>query len=213
MTPDTPLPVGRRPTRWEERLNEGVSTRYLDHIAQQTAKGVDLDFEARLLDALLPRRARVLDAGCGQGRTGGSLYRRGHDVVGVDVDAVLISAAGQDNPGPTWLVADLATLDLPAQGVSEPFDAAVLAGDVMTYIAPGTEADVLRHVAMHVKDGGLIVTGFHPATCDLATFDDAAAAAGLTLRNRFASWTLRPWPGHAAPTTSSTDYCVSVLQT
>ena len=48
--------------------------------------GADLHGEARLIDAMLPRGARILDAGAGPGRVGGELSRRGHTVVGVDVD-------------------------------------------------------------------------------------------------------------------------------
>lgn len=201
----------RRITRWEEQRPDGISDRYLRHLEQERAKGVDLDFEARLLDALLPRRARILDAGCGQGRTGGSLYRRGHDVVGVDVDDVLIAAAGRENPGPVWLVGDLALLDLTADGVTDSFDAVVLAGDVMSFIAPGSEPDVLAALARHLRAGGLLVAGFHPATCSLVTFDSAAAAAGLRLRNRFRSWTLDPWPGDDSDR-GTPDYCVTILE-
>src|SRR3712207_7319266 len=38
-------------------------------------------------------------------------------------DPVLIEAAREDHPGPHWIVGDLAELDLPALGISEPFDA------------------------------------------------------------------------------------------
>src|SRR5699024_12224245 len=40
--------------------------------------------------SLVPRRARVLDAGCGSGRHGGYLAEAGHQVVGVDGDPELI---------------------------------------------------------------------------------------------------------------------------
>src|SRR3712207_8079666 len=45
----------------------------------------------------------------------------------------------QDHPDPHWIVGDLATLDLPALGVTEPFDAIVCAGNVMTFLAPRSE--------------------------------------------------------------------------
>ena len=57
------------------------------------AEGRDLAGEARFVDALAPRAARVLDAGCGPGRVGAFLHALGHTVVGVDVDPVLIVAA------------------------------------------------------------------------------------------------------------------------
>ena len=67
---------------------------------------------------MLARGSRVLDAGCGQGRIGGHLASVGHDVVGVDVDPVLIAEAEAVHPGARWLVGDLAELDLPARRAS-----------------------------------------------------------------------------------------------
>ena len=103
------------------------------------AAGDDIDGEGRFVDAMSARRSRVLDAGCGPGRVGGYLARMGHDVVGVDFDPVLVAAAEEDHPGPTWLTADLAELDLPAMGIDEGFDVAVCAGNVMTFLAPDTD--------------------------------------------------------------------------
>lgn len=158
------------------------------------AEGVDLAGEARLLDAMLARGSRVLDAGCGPGRVGAELAARGHVVVGVDADRGLIEAARADHPDPTWLVSDLAELDLGAEGEGEPFDAAVLAGNVMPFLAPGTEPIVLARIAAHLRDDGLVVVGFGlDRGYPLADFDTQAAAAGLDLEHRFATWDLRPW--------------------
>ena len=80
--------------------------------------------------------------------------------VGAHPDRELIDAAQADHPGPTWLVADLAELDLAAAGEPEPFDAAVCAGNVMPFLAPGTEGIVLARIAAHLRDDGLVVVGF-----------------------------------------------------
>jgi predicted TPR repeat methyltransferase len=143
---------------------------------------------------MLARRSRVLDAGCGPGRVGAELAARGHDVVGVDADRQLIEAAQADHPGPVWLVADLAELDLVAAGEPEPFDAAVVAGNVMPYLAPGTEQAVLIKVAAHLREDAFLVVGFGlDRGYSLSEFDSHAAAAGLRLEHRFATWDLRPW--------------------
>ena len=181
----------------------GHSQWYVERFRKMAAEGDDLGGEARLIDALLPPRARVLDAGCGPGRVGAVLHERGHTVVGVDVDPVLVEAAEADHPGPRWLVADLAELDL---GDEEPFDGAVLAGNVMVFLAPGTEADVLRRVAAHVQPDGFVVTGFHVnRELSLDAFDRAVDGAGLRLEHRFATWDLRAWHDEA-------DFAVSVLR-
>lgn len=158
------------------------------------AEGHDLAGEARLVDALLPRCARVLDAGCGPGRVGAELAARGHYVVGVDADPALIEAANADHPGPRWIVADLAVLDLAAAGEPEPFDAAVLAGNVLPFVAPGTEAQVLSRVTAHLRVDGVLVAGFGTGRgYPLEAFDAHCAAAGLLIEHRFATWDLRPW--------------------
>src|SRR4051812_30639820 len=135
------------PTRWVTDTDEGHSQWYIDRFRRLAAEGADLGGEARLVDALVPPRSRILDAGCGPGRVGAVLHDRGHHVVGVDADPELIAAARHDHPGPTWVVADLAELDLAASGVPGPFDAAVLAGNVLAFVAAGTEPDVLRCLA------------------------------------------------------------------
>lgn len=185
-------------TRWVTAHGAGHAQWYIERFRRMAAEGVDLAGEARLLDAMLARRSRVLDAGCGPGRVGAELAARGHVVVGVDADRELIEAAQADHPGPTWLVADLAELDLAAEGEREPFDAAVIAGNVMPFLAPGTEGIVLTRVAAHLRDDGLVVVGFGlDRGYDLADFDAQTAAAGLELEHRFATWDLRPWQDDA----------------
>lgn len=197
----------RQPTRWEQigQQNPDRSQWYVERFRTMAAEGADLAGEARLVDALVPRGARILDAGCGPGRVGGELVRRGHTVVGVDVDPVLVEAARADHPGGDWHVGDLAELDLPAAGVAEPFDVAVMAGNVMTFLAEGTEAEVLRRIRAHLAPGGRLVVGFGAGRgypFNALTLD--AREAGLQVVHRFATWDLRPFE----PTS---DFLVAVL--
>ena len=193
--------------RWLTEHAAGHSQWYIDRFRGMAATGVDLEGEARLVDLLVPRRSRILDAGCGPGRVGGALFLRGHEVVGVDVDPLLISAAQEDHPGPTWLVGDLTELDLAAIGVQDKFDAAVLAGNVMPYLAPGTGSRVLSQVALHLRPDSPIAVGFGlDRGYSLSEFDGDIVAAGLTLEQRFATWDLRSW-------NITVDYAVSVLRT
>ncbi|MBF5031953.1 MULTISPECIES: class I SAM-dependent methyltransferase [unclassified Micromonospora] len=195
-----------KPTRWVTDTNPGHSQWYVDRFRQLAAEGADLAGEARLLDALVPPGARVLDAGCGTGRVAAALAARGHTAVGVDADPTLVEAARADHQGPRFLVADLAELDLAAQGEAEPFDAAVLAGNVMVFVAPGTERDVLARVAAHVRPDGLVVVGFATDRgYPVAELDADAVAAGLRPEHRFATWDLRPWRDDA-------DFAVTVLR-
>lgn len=187
-----------RPTRWVTDYGPEHSQWYIERFRTMASEGADLDGEARLVDAMLARGARVLDAGCGPGRVAGSLAARGHQVVGVDAAPELIAAAEADYPGPRYLVADLADLDLASQGESDPFDAAVIAGNVLTFVAPGSEPDVMRSIAAHLRSDGFVVTGFGTARgYALGDFDAHCADAGLELEQRFATWDLRPWRADA----------------
>jgi len=195
-----------QPTRWATDTDDNHSQWYVERFRSMAAEGADLGGEGRLLDAMIPPRSRVLDAGCGPGRVGAHLFDRGHFVVGVDADPLLIEAAQQDHPGPRWCVGDLAELDLPAQGIDAPFDAAVMAGNVMTFVAVGTEAEVLARIAAHVVPDGVVVVGFGTDRgYSLDDFDEDVRIAGLHLEQRFATWDLRPW-------SETSDFTVSVLR-
>jgi len=194
------------PTRWVTDTGAGHSRWYIERFRRLAAEGADLAGEARLVDAMAAPGSHVLDAGCGPGRVGAVLHQRGHRVVGVDADPELIEAAGQDHPGPTWLTADLAELDLTAAGIGEPFDVAVVAGNVMTFLAPGSETAVLRRIAAHLTPDGFALVGFGTDRgYPLADFDDHLAAAGFVLEQRFSTWDVRPWHDGA-------DFAVSVLR-
>jgi SAM-dependent methyltransferase len=177
----------RRPTRWVTEYGAEHSQWYIERFRKLADEGADLAGEARMLDAMLPRGARVLDAGCGQGRVGAELAARGHLVTGVDADAELIEAARAGHPGSQWIVADLADFDLSGHGDSALFDAAVMAGNVLLFVAEDTEEQVLRRIAAHLRQDGFAVAGFAAGRgYQLPDFDRHATAAGLVVEHRFA---------------------------
>jgi len=149
----------------------------------------------------------VLDCGCGPGSLTLEIAERvaPGQVVGIDLDPVLIEAAELDHPGPTWLAADLSELDLDALGVEPGFDVVVCAGNVMGFLDPATRQQVLEHLASTLADGGRIVTGF--GSGGDYPFDEFFAdvdAAGLTVELRLSTWDLRPF-------TAESDFLVAVL--
>jgi len=102
------------------RRNPEHARGYAERWRRIEASGQDIYGEARLIDAMAPRGARILDAGCGSGRLGGYLARAGHHVTGVDLDPHLIEVAREDHPEAHWYVGDLAQLDLRDQHVPAP---------------------------------------------------------------------------------------------
>ena len=204
MTERPHPPAGNR---WIAKIEEspGHSDWYVERFRTLAAEGADLHGEARLVDAMLRRGARVLDAGCGPGRVGSRLAELGHDVVGVDLDPVLIAAAEHDHPGPRWIVGDLAELDLPANGVDTGFDVVVCAGNVMGFLDPVTRRQVLANLRSVLAPGGRIVTGFGSGgDYPFGEFFDDVEQVGLVADLRFSTWDLRPF-------TAGSEFLVAVL--
>ncbi|BBZ53651.1 MULTISPECIES: class I SAM-dependent methyltransferase [Mycobacteriaceae] len=192
---------------WMQKVeaDPGHSQWYIERFRTLARDGEDIVGEARLIDAMAARGARILDAGCGPGRVGGYLAAAGHDVVGVDVDPALIAAAEADHPGPRWLVGDLAELDLPARGIPEPFDLIVSAGNVMTFVAPSTRVQVLSRLRAHLADDGRVVIGFGAGRdYEFNQFFQDASQAGLTPDLLLSTWDLRVF-------TDKSDFLVAVL--
>jgi SAM-dependent methyltransferase len=186
--------------------NPEHSSWYIERFRSKAAAGEDLAGEARLVDGMAPRNAKILDAGCGPGRTGAFLADLGHTVTGIDVDPVLIAAAEEDHPGPTWLVRDLAELDLAADGIEAEFDIIVSAGNVMAFLAESTRREVLSRLGAHLAEDGRIVVGFGSAReYDFSDFFTDVENAGLTVDLKLSTWDLRPFA-------DDSDFLVAILR-
>lgn len=184
------------PSQWARVIaaDPQHSHRYIERFKAMAAAGHDLVGEARTADAMAKRGARILDAGCGPGRHGGYLHAQGHTVVGVDLDPVLIAEARLQYEGPTWLVGDLAELDLPARGVDADFDVILCAGNVMGFLAASTRVEVLQRFARHLAPEGRVILGFGEGRgYEFTDFFADVAAAGLRLDQAFSTWDLQPF--------------------
>jgi SAM-dependent methyltransferase len=203
----SPAPSGPSENLWTAALrrNPEHARGYAERWRRIEASGKDIVGEARLLDAMAERGARILDAGCGSGRLGGYLARVGHDVVGVDLDPHLIEVARADHPGARWEVQNLAELDLRDEdGERERFDLQVCAGNVMAFLAGAERRPALAHLADHLAEQGRLVVGFGlDRGYALEDFTADAAAAGLVLSQRFSTWDRRP---------AAEDFLVGVLE-
>ncbi len=187
---------------------------YAARFERLARSGTDVHGEAECVAALLPARTRVLDAGCGTGRVAIELHRRGYECVGVDVDESMLELARSAQPDLPWYQADLAELDLlGAPHALAPFDAVVAAGNVIPLLAQGSEPEVIRRLALHLRPVGLLVAGFGLDSAHLPIpevpftieqYDEWCADAGLLPAYRWSTWDGEPFEG------SDGGYAVSV---
>lgn len=188
------------PTRWElgGQANDGYGRKF----AELVAAGEDVDGEARLADTLLPRHGRVLDIGSGMGRVAAALSARGHRVVAVEPHAALAEQSRRTYPDLEVLPLDARALDpdaLHGHGSPISYDLAVLVGNVMVFLAEGTEREVLARVRGLLAPGGRVLVGFHlrggpptARTYPAEEFVADVAASGLRVDLRAGSYELHP---------------------
>ena len=198
-------------TRWKKLTGGASGEEYAARFAALAAQGQDMHGEATFVDGLVGPGSRLLDAGCGTGRVAVRLAELGHDVVGVDVDASMLAVARREAPSLGWHEGDLAHLP-PGVLDGAPYDAVVLAGNVVPLVAEGTLSAVVAGLAARLAPGGILVAGFGldaahlPRGCPvtpLADYVAAAEAAGLEPVDRFSTW-------QAAPFDEAEGYVVTV---
>jgi len=186
-------------TRWSEVSGgPGAATAYQQRFDDLAAKGMDIHGEAAFVASLMSPPVRVLDAGCGTGRVATQLTALGYHCTGVDADAAMVEVAQKRDPSTTWVRQDLSRLQLRAQA----FEIAVLAGNVIPLLAPGTLLSAVERIAAHLQPGGLLVAGFGldaahlPQGCPvtpLADYDRACEVTGLSFVRRYGTWDRKPW--------------------
>jgi SAM-dependent methyltransferase len=180
--------------RWKGDFKGNDYQRRFDELA---AAGSDVHGEADFVMRFEPRT--VLDAGCGTGRVGIELARRGVEVVGTDREVSMLAVARERGPEVEWVESDLTQLDL-----GRTFDVVVMAGNVPLFTPEGTHAALVAGCARHVRDGGVLIAGFQlGGGYSPSEYDDHAAACGLALEARWSTW-------DGDPFALGGDYAVSV---
>ena len=91
------------------------------------------------------------------------------------------------------ILGDLSRIHLHRQ-----FDAIVMAGNVMIFLTPGTESEVLAYLSVHLKPNGLLLSAFeltpHPWTdLTIDVYDVLLEVFGFTKISRWSTWDQDPW--------------------
>jgi SAM-dependent methyltransferase len=183
--------------RWQES-DRPRGADYDRRFEDLAAGGMDMHGEAALVSEYAPES--VLDAGCGTGRVAIELSRRGYDVMGIDLDEAMLESARTKAPDITWLQGDLADpgLDLGGRTETRAFDLIVMAGNMLIFVTPGTEGQVIQNAARWLRPGGRLLTGYsiRPGGFGPGRHDELAASAGLVLQDRWSTWDKAPFkPG------------------
>ena len=144
----------------------------------------------------------VLDAGCGTGRVGRELAKRGVGVTGFDIDPEMLETAHRKAPDLQWIRHDVTLVRL-----AERFDAVLMAGNVVNFVAPARRHLAVANMAHHLREGGLLIDGhsLRPTEAQLADYDEWASASGLELAGRWSTW-------QRDPLDASSGFAVSVFR-
>ena len=153
---------------------------------------VDAEHNARIIECLAPG-SRVLDLGCGYGSLTHALWRRGFDVLGIDIDETFIRTGRQAFPDlPADRYAALPLSQLAAEG--RRFDAVVMRdtmhhlyeecpidsimGDVERVLAPGGRLVVFDPQPNWVVKVCRRIIGHRDAECSARQARDLLRARG-----------------------------------
>ena len=107
----------------------------------------------RILLSALPRKARIVDLCCGDGRVLQKLLKRGFHIIGIDGSEQMLSFARQRCPKATLLLEDARRFSLPAE-----YDAVISTFDSLNHIMDPRDLDLVFHnVHACLKPGGAFV--------------------------------------------------------
>jgi SAM-dependent methyltransferase len=106
----------------------------------------------------IPPHAKILDLGCGTGRTTGYFKKNGYDVIAIDISTAMIRTAKNQNLATPFLVGNASFLSIK----SEIFDVVVFSFNGIDYIYPYAQRlKALQEIKRVLKPGGLFIFSAH----------------------------------------------------
>lgn len=158
------LPAGVSPGTWEYTQQEAIASGYRQFIANTPL--VELD--RQLVHEHLPppaanRASRVVDFGCGDGRTMRTLWAAGYDVLGIDLSQPMLRhvVAGPDGEPFVHkrIRANLVQLECLADGIAD--HGVCLFSTIGMIRGRQFRRQFLQHAARVIRPGGRLVLHVH----------------------------------------------------
>lgn len=158
------LPAGVAPGTWEYTRQESIASGYQAFLAQTPLIGLDTRLTLRELPPPADERhTRVVDLGCGDGRTMRSLWDAGYDVLGVDLSEPMLARVIAGEYGPHFrnrlIRANLVELGCLADGSAD--HAVCLFSTIGMIRGRSFRQQFIRHVARLVRPGGTFILHVH----------------------------------------------------
>lgn len=123
-----------------------------------TAKTELFPIEETLFKKHLNKPQRILDLGCGTGRTTVPLHKMGHEVTGIDIAEQMITQAQKLHPEIEFKVGDATNLDYPDKS----FDAILFSFNGLDCIYPlANRLKALNEIHRVLKTDGLFIYSSH----------------------------------------------------
>ncbi|MBN1418666.1 MAG: class I SAM-dependent methyltransferase [Planctomycetes bacterium] len=136
-------------------------TEYWDRVAEQ--KRFTHPIDAERFAALVPTTARILDHGCGYGRTCSELAAMGYrHVIGIDISLAMIGRGRRLHPDLDLRHVPVGTLPFPADS----FDAVLLFAVLTCIPADGGQEDLISEIRRVLRPGGILHVSDYPLQDD-----------------------------------------------
>ncbi len=118
--------------------------------------------EAEVMERYMPAGARVLDIGCGAGRTTGFIAAHGCTVIGIDISAALIHEAKRAYPAIEFRIMDAMQLEYP----DNYFDTVFFSFNGLDNLSPlENRWKAIQEMKRVVKTGGYVIYSSHNSFC------------------------------------------------